>query len=217
MRRVTFDGVPHRYPGSPLNRSFRDIFIARMRRPFCGLFQEPVQHQSHSRFAGLLDPDSAYESDDTEFVDYVSEPLADPDLEIEEESDEPDSFSLLSSEHDAWVAGALAHQAEEAGLIQPIDEFTWEWHQELDPHIEALQHGQSQAALIDAQVRAEMAGESNADAGHESGGESGRETGADGAGETGGDIGGSEMGGSDAGMSTGSGSSGFGGGFGGGW
>ncbi len=34
MRRVTFDSVPHRYPDSPLNRSFRDIFIARMRRLF---------------------------------------------------------------------------------------------------------------------------------------------------------------------------------------
>jgi hypothetical protein len=54
------------------------------------------------------------------------------------ESDpEIDDYEERRQEQDMQIVGALAKAAEEAGLIQKTDDFSWEWHLLFDAEIEA--------------------------------------------------------------------------------
>ena len=50
-----------------------------------------------------------------------------------------------AQERDTWIAGVIARHCEQAGLIQPDDDFSWEWHQELDLELDAAIQAEAQA------------------------------------------------------------------------
>ncbi len=57
------------------------------------------------------------------------------------ESEDPDQ------ERDKRLAGIIARYYEEQGLIQPTDEFSFEWHSMFDNEIEAIQTDGAQGAM----------------------------------------------------------------------
>jgi len=72
-------------------------------------------------------------------------PFDNPDLY--EDEPEQDAFDNMQRDHEMWIAGALAKAAEEAGLIQKTDDFSWEWHQMFDAEIEAAKAQLSEPEL----------------------------------------------------------------------
>lgn len=63
----------------------------------------------------------------------------DPDLDDDEDEIVDVENDVMS--HESWVAGVFARHAEAAGLIQPTDDFSWEWHVEIGPDYEAATEG----------------------------------------------------------------------------
>jgi hypothetical protein len=69
---------------------------------------------------------------------------------IPEFSFDPDEATDPEQDREKHLAGILARAAEEAGLVHPTDDFSWEWHMEFDPLTEAAKAAEQEAAAQEA-------------------------------------------------------------------
>ena len=111
-------------------------------------------------------------------------------FEDEDEMQDPAETLTTDEESDPWdwqvqqeqemrLAGIIAKAAEKAGLIQPTDQFSWEWHAEFDAEIEAAERKSVEATPC----------ADSANTGPVSGNRSGPESGSDFGGNFGSDFG----------------------------
>ncbi len=63
-------------------------------------------------------------------------------------------------ERDAHIAGIFARGAEDAGLVHPTDQFSFEWHSMFDSEIEAAEANANQADAGESGAGESGAGES---------------------------------------------------------
>jgi len=114
----------------------------------------------------------------------------DEDGELDPPEDLPKDEAIASwdwekqQDREMRIAGILAKAAEDAGLIQPTDDFSWEWHTEFDAEIEAAQQAPAQENV--ASSNGEAQGECSSGPGSEVHADFGSDLGSG----TGGDLGG---------------------------
>jgi len=51
-------------------------------------------------------------------------------------------------ERDFWIAGVIARNCQDAGLIPKVDQFSWDWHMEFDAHIDAAKAAANAARSV---------------------------------------------------------------------
>jgi len=86
----------------------------------------------------------------------------DEDRELDPPEDLPKNETIDSwdwekqQDSEMRIAGILAKAAEASGLIQPADDFSWEWHMEFDAEIEAAHQQFAQENVASSNGEAEV-------------------------------------------------------------